>query len=284
MDRPIVRKAKLSSQGFLVDKFKKKGDKEYKRTEKFLVVGPSGSGKTSIAVNLVYYLIAPCNGIVFILPKGSHTDTSIKRLQKYCEKAKMPFYIKTFEDYLTIPDIPESSVWVIDDYYTSTNRDPGVERFIKGLVNNGRHEGKHIIYCAHLANRLPAEIKINNTGIFISGVFASEPDFYSGLDVSPPKIMPEPSTLDDHIWYKYNRDELERVAFKEPINESQIIQNIRNKIPKKIRDKDKKIIDDSSVEEIAMSAGAGNKVAKNTLKKITAEDMWKRLEELKDSE
>jgi ABC-type oligopeptide transport system ATPase subunit len=263
--------------GIVGARFRKKNVKQMNKTEKYLIIGASGSGKTTFACNMLYYHVKPFCGIVVISPHKNENDQnaseteaevvddiSISTLQYNCEKAKMPIYRKTFEEFGTIPDIEDSSVWIIDDYYTSTGRNKDLEVFLKQLVNNGRHTGKHVIYCAHNVKYLPHEIKDNNTGIFLSEEVASKESVYKSLGLDIPKNIPE--FKNEHNFYKVGKNGyLDLVTFSEPKFKSNIPQKLENKVPQKIREErarqKQKIIDDNAKKDLKMSAELGNKEA-----------------------
>lgn len=255
--------------GLMSKKFAVKNGKGYKSTEKILIVGPSGSGKTSLACNLIYYRIKPFCEIVFVMPEGSHSDCSIETLKKWCNDVDIPVSTITIEDLLAGKNkdknkgiqISDSSVWVIDDYYTSTSRNMSVEKLLKELVNRGRHDGKHVIYCAQLARNLPAEIKINNTGIYLSGDIVGDEDLYQYFSIKPPNNIDvlAREKFDKHTWLEYDKDVTQPIEFVEPHGMAHIRQTLEHKIPLEVRKNKKK--------NIGYSAAMGNKVAEHVVKK-----------------
>ena len=137
------------------------------------------------------------------------------------------------------------TVVIIDDYYTSTGRDPNLEHLLKHLINTGRHSGIHIIYCAHLATRLPNEIKTNNNGIYISGSFMNNESVFKGLGYPMPEkenIIGYTDSIENEkkAWYlldpmvtdKDGNIILTRIIFEEPLNGMKAIRStLAAKIP-----------------------------------------------------
>ena len=222
--------------GLFINEVMKSKKNKYIPTQKILIVGESGSGKTTLACNLMYYTIKPFSHVVFITP--SQDDVSLNLFKELCEKAEIPFFVKDDKTFLSVPELPGGSVWVIDDYYTSTGRNSQIETLLKELVNRGRHKERHVIYCAQLASRLPSEIKSNNTDLFISKTVAEDENNYEKLGVPTPykeeidKVKDEES---DRIWYKVKNKRLYEVVQKPPINKSQIIQRLKSKLPYTMR-------------------------------------------------
>ena len=138
----------------------KKGSK-YFNSSKLLIVGPSGSGKTTLAVNLAIDYITPYSNVVYVAPQSSADDAIIVNFQEWCKKAEMPFFHCVLDgNSLKVPRIGHS-LFIIDDYYTSTGRPPVLEKLIKVLLNRCRHEYNHILYLAQCPSRLQPEIKQN---------------------------------------------------------------------------------------------------------------------------
>ena len=190
--------------GILQDKYVNEvcPENKYKQTSKILIIGPSGSGKTTLAINLCFYTIEHFGAIHIITPLDSQTDEKFIFLANLCKDANIQIQFNTAEDIGTegssslgsrvrngTPILTNKSgtVVIIDDYYTSTGRDPNLEYLLKHLINTGRHSGIHIIYCAHLATRLPNEIKTNNNGIYISGSFMNNESVFKGLGFPMPE-------------------------------------------------------------------------------------------------
>lgn len=199
---------------------------DYKPTEKILIVGESGSGKTTLAINILFYLIKPFSSICFITP--SKEDTSIAAFKAICVASNMPLYIFDIEQ--GIPDL-SFAVFVIDDYYTSTGRDGRVETLLKTLVNRGRHKGNHVIYNAQLANRIPAEIKNNNTGVYLSAGMIADEGIWDKLNKNKP-INVDESLLKEGRWFKYSFDKgkgvLVEVSWR-TLYPAEIVQRMKGK-------------------------------------------------------
>ena len=179
--------------GILQDKYVNEvcPENKYKQTSKILIIGPSGSGKTTLAINLCFYTIEHFGAIHIITPLDSQTDEKFIFLANLCKDANIQIQFNTAEEVgnnkTPILTNKSGTVVIIDDYYTSTGRDPNLEHLLKHLINTGRHSGIHIIYCAHLATRLPNEIKTNNNGIYISGSFMNNESVFKGLGYPMPE-------------------------------------------------------------------------------------------------
>jgi energy-coupling factor transporter ATP-binding protein EcfA2 len=233
-------------------------------TEKFLIIGPSGSGKTTLAVNLIVYTIKSFGGIVFIIPKMSQKDEPITTLEYYCKEAKIPVYLLDVNDISLgqIPEIEGGGVYVIDDYYLSSGRDTTIERLLMEMVNKGRKLGMHVLYLAQLATRLPAEIKNNNSGIYLSSEIINKPKIYESLNISKPDIIPKTSK---HRWYSYENDELIEQEFVSPEKSNEIKEILEAKVPEEIKKKQKKYTFQGGLKNamkcIKDSANMGNNIA-----------------------
>lgn len=211
----------------------------YSATEKFLIIGKGGSGKTTLAFDLALSpesrdhapFIESYSSIVYIC---SHfEDNIVVNFEEWCKEAGMPFYeISVGADgSLNVPEI-KRGLFIIDDYYTSTNRPKSLESLLKILVNKGRHSGNHVIYIAHTPKFLPIEILNNNTGVFVDRPYEKFP------------VSKEiPPTSSKKQWYLITDDAtsedacIRSVSFDTFETERSIIKTLRAKIPKEDRGK-----------------------------------------------
>lgn len=203
----------------------------YTPVDKFLVVGQNGAGKTQLVFDLAYFVINKYSSVVYIC---SHfQDKIVVNYARWMKEAGMPFYmISVGEDgSLNVPDV-SNSLFIIDDYYTSTGRPKALEALLKQFWNKGRHKGNHIIYIAHTDKYLPHEALLNNSGLFVDMPYEKFP-------IS--EFITEPGSA----WYMiinclspinkkgYTNAELYRIDFTDiPKNEKEIIKKLKSKIPK----------------------------------------------------
>lgn len=197
-------------------------------TEKLLIIGPSNSGKTTLAVNLIVFEIKPFSAIVFIIPKSSWEDEPIQTLKHYCKEAEIPLHI--VDNVKQIPEIIGGAVFVIDDHYTSSNRNPEIEKLLMETVNRGRKIGVHILYIAQDSIRIPSEIKNNNTGIFLSGEIINQENLFKRLRIPEPIYKPK---SESYKWYEVGKKDgetlLTEIEFPEPESDGQIVRQLKKK-------------------------------------------------------
>lgn len=259
------------------DKFIKKQYRPSKPTKKAAFIGGSHSGKTTNMINYFIHIINDCCAVVIIAPLITHQDEKKLVLKEWCEDAGMPIYFCTASSeavgraaehsFTKVPKFPAGSVYIVDDCYTSTDRDKEVEHLVKHLVNVGRHDGIHILYAAHLPIHLPSEIKYNCDHMFIHSKFAVIPDTYDRLALrDASQDLKEKAKNNDKKWYLYDDTDL----FKGKVNEvvwpviktrNDLVEKIKNKIPKEYRKEMKEILEkniDTAAQQTAVQQSSSN--------------------------
>lgn len=233
-------------------KFKKEDYKASKPTKKLLFIGGSNRGKTMHMINYFIHLVKECCAVVIVAPLSTHEDEKKLILKEWCDEAGMPIYFCTERNFNTLPKFPGESVFIVDDFYLSTDRDKAIEKLVKYLVNVGRHIGVHILYAAHLDIHLPSEIKYNCSNIFLNAQFAIKPDTYEHLQLRDASRWAQ--NADTYDWYIYDDSELREgkllpLVWPDVPNRKALIDKIKHKLPKNCKEDIKKIKEDVKLRE-----------------------------------
>lgn len=241
-----------------------KNGKDYFNAYKYTIIATNGCGKTTLAFDLLYYIITPFKNVLYI--NRQFDDKIVKNYSDWCKRAGLGFFqVQVPLDKYTGLDVPklEYCVYIIDDTYTSTGRNSALELLIKQLWNSGRWDGNHIIYIAHLDNRLPSESLHNANGIFVDRPYKR---FECSHDI--PDVGEHWYMLENALDPVYGT--VVRIEFEEPIHTQQIIQRLskkKNKIP---GNNEKKLATTNDYFAIAMQGNeeALKQVKENTKEKI----------------
>jgi len=224
---------------------------KYFNSSKFVIIGPSGSGKTVLAANLAVFVVNSYSNIVYISPASSGEDRTILNLKKWCKRAEMPFFQSSVTDKgLNLPRITHS-LYIVDDYYTSTGRPSVVEKLIKELFNRGRHDYNHVIYIAQCDRRLQPEVIQNNNGMFVKSRIIAEK---FGLAPEMISHIPDTDVPGGVPWFimKPNQDYkyLKVMKFPDIKNIADVVKKLKNKIPLELRKDVKKLATNVEYREI----------------------------------
>jgi len=211
-----------------------KTGKEYFNAYKYTIIATNGCGKTTLAFDLLYYLITPFKNVMYI--NRQFDDKVVRNFSDWCKRAGLGFFeIQVPLDKYSGLNIPklEYCVYIIDDTYTSTGRNSALELLIKQLWNSGRWDGNHVVYIAHLDNRLPSEALHNANAIFVDRPYKRFPVSQNIPDIGEHWYM-----LENGLDPVYGT--VDGLVFDEPRHIQQIIQRLskkKNKIPGQTTDK-----------------------------------------------
>lgn len=216
--------------------FVNKTNKASKPTNKILFIGESNSGKTTQMINYFLHCIKVCCAFVIIAPEETHTDDKKLALKEWCEDAGLPLYFCTDVTYKKLPKFESESVYLIDDFYISSDRNKTVEKLLKELINLGRHTGIHVLYAAHLTIHLPFEIKLNSSKIFLNAAIAVNPKTYERLQIRDASEDAIKKTKDSFSWFIYDSSNVMHarvtlVEWPKVKNREALIAMIKKKIP-----------------------------------------------------